>query len=716
MSDRRRSTRASVGPDGGLYDMDREFIDSTTKVYQLWELLLNHSEIQLEPEQVSTVLLALHWWGDVVISHPMGEIPKEKLKSALQRLSRAALEHFAITYNTPGWLQKLPTEHKNAFAINVFGLEKQWHSQALELILPAFSVFKEKDYCLILQPPSAPVLPFMRYFSAEKKKPKSSFSQLLFVLHRQALLVTPLFRPLRESDTVAVTEKAAAVGVRLSQEALDNAVEDADNATEVSSGSGDQDVTESEASSQPDNDGSDGRSNSDRSSEAPASQESYVSDQPADHFVVVGTVSEEVVAIAEVRSIDAAELKDLLLKYHLEPYLLHGQRRKQQEVRDLLEERRERREAKRKLRRLVVAPIEEIEQDEQIDDKLNYDAFGGHAVLSICLIDASFQFYVPLLLREVMRLAGAKLLHTVIEPTGPASSAFYHFFPVKPKAVSAIKYLDAISPHHGYFASADGGGSSSSPDGMPGPERITASIIKRRATVQEALQHFEIHEASLIRRTEKREDVTLLAPGGLPLINHEAKPLLSQSTTDYDEPSEIRRLLIDLRVRVVDRRITRIDRKRGQGAPGCFGLSRNGLRDDRLGRAEAGGGGETGDSFFSGVLLPYDFLILATGMQDSSLQEIGVRSWGLDDVHDLCEESSSSSSALSIRKVDGCISSADPRLHDLLDEKGPYLVPLRWNPLTSAVVYGRSLDAYCLVHALLHRDVPAQKITLVLPP
>lgn len=128
-----------------------------------------------------------------------------------------------------------------------------------------------------------------------------------------------------------------------------------------------------------------------------------MSDQTVDHFVVVGTACDEVVAIAEVRSIDAAELKDLQLKYHLEPYLLHGQKRKQQEVRDLLEERRERREARRKLRRLVAAPIEEIEQDEQIDDQLNYDAFGGHAVLTVCLVDASFQFYVPLLLREVMR-------------------------------------------------------------------------------------------------------------------------------------------------------------------------------------------------------------------------------------------------------------------------------------------------------------------------
>uniref|UniRef100_A0A7S1WTM7 CFAP61 dimerisation domain-containing protein n=1 Tax=Alexandrium catenella TaxID=2925 RepID=A0A7S1WTM7_ALECA len=41
---------------------------------------------------------------------------------------------------------------------------------------------------------------------------------------------------------------------------------------------------------------------------------------------------------------------------------------------------------------------------------------------------------------------------------------------------------------------------------------------------------------------------------------------------------------------------------------------------------------------------------------------------------------------------------------------------LIWNPLSYAVVYGRSLHAYCVVQGLLMRRVPPTKIVLVLPP
>lgn len=68
------------------------------------------------------------------------------------------------------------------------------------------------------------------------------------------------------------------------------------------------------------------------------------------------------------------------------------------------------------------------------------------------------------------------------------------------------------------------------------------------------------------------------------------------------------------------------------------------------------------------------------------------------------------------RRVNGAMSVGDPSIRELLVEGGTLIKSLIWNPLSYAVVYGRSLDAHCVVQGLLMRKVPATKIILVLPP
>ncbi|XP_026193386.1 uncharacterized protein LOC113147347 [Cyclospora cayetanensis] len=137
------------------------------------------------------------------------------------------------------------------------------------------------------------------------------------------------------------------------------------------------------------------------------------------------------------------------------------------------------------------------------------------------------------------------------------------------------------------------------------------------------------------------------------------------------------------------------------------------------------------------TFVAYDLLVLTGGMHDAALQKLGIRSWGLSDCSNSIQHVAELPSRIGgyenahqwvpncpthnevpreLRKVNGCISAADPHLHELLGESGPFLTPLRWNPLASVVVYGRSLDAFCLVQGLIKRDVPPQKISLVLPP
>merc|ERR1711971_1264900 len=166
--------------------------------------------------------------------------------------------------------------------------------------------------------------------------------------------------------------------------------------------------------------------------------------------------------------------------------------------------------------------------------------------------------------------------------------------------------------------------------------------------------------------------LTLLAPGGLEYHHSHHLPLVA-GTAAYSH-HELRRIMLELRVRILDSRMVQIDRQQKC----CI------LHD--------------------GSMLPYDYLVVAAGLQDDALHCLKIRSWGVEHVTD------------GYRRVNGCMSAADPSIRDLLVEGGTLVKSLIWNPLSYAVVYGRSLHAYCVVQGLLMRKVPPTKIILVLPP
>jgi len=166
--------------------------------------------------------------------------------------------------------------------------------------------------------------------------------------------------------------------------------------------------------------------------------------------------------------------------------------------------------------------------------------------------------------------------------------------------------------------------------------------------------------------------LTLLAPGGLEYHHNHHLPLIA-GTAAYSH-QELRRIMLELRVRILDSRMVQIDR-----AQRCCVLQ-------------------------DGSMLPYDYLVVAAGLQDDALHSLKIRSWGVEHVTD------------GYRRVNGAMSVADPFIRDLLVEGGTLIKSLIWNPLSYAVVYGRSLHAYCVVQGLLMRKVPPTKIILVLPP
>ena len=71
----------------------------------------------------------------------------------------------------------------------------QLYAQALDLLLPAFSLFPDKEYMILLQPPlsgSSAASPLLSYFQLATRRSCSTLQHCLYILHRQSLLSPPL--------------------------------------------------------------------------------------------------------------------------------------------------------------------------------------------------------------------------------------------------------------------------------------------------------------------------------------------------------------------------------------------------------------------------------------------------------------------------------------------------------------------------------------------
>ena len=80
----------------------------------------------------------------------------------------------------------------------------QLYSQALDLLLPAFSLFPDKEYMIVLQPSgsaaagaaaaaaAAAASTWLSYFYLAERHCSSTLQHSLYILHRQTLLGPPL--------------------------------------------------------------------------------------------------------------------------------------------------------------------------------------------------------------------------------------------------------------------------------------------------------------------------------------------------------------------------------------------------------------------------------------------------------------------------------------------------------------------------------------------
>ncbi|KAF8820070.1 hypothetical protein IE077_003620 [Cardiosporidium cionae] len=117
-----------------------------------------------------------------------------------------------------------------------------------------------------------------------------------------------------------------------------------------------------------------------------------------------------------------------------------------------------------------------------------------------------------------------------------------------------------------------------------------------------------------------------------------------------------------------------------------------------INRAEKYVGTEIGERIY------YDYLFLTTGAQDNTLERLHLRSFSLPALKS------------DLRTLNGVLSISDPNVDSILDYSSPLVKTLRWNPLAFALIYGRSINAFSMVQALLSKNIGAEKIFLICPP
>ena len=101
-----------------------------------------------------------------------------------------------------------------------------------------------------------------------------------------------------------------------------------------------------------------------------------------------------------------------------------------------------------------------------------------------------------------------------------------------------------------------------------------------------------------------------------------------------------------------------------------------------------------------GSQLPYDQLVIATGLQESTLNKLGVVSMSLPGND-------------SLKHVNGALSWSDPLIKKLFESGSVFSNSLRYNPISRVIIYGDGLKALVVIQQLLKGEISPEKLILV---
>lgn len=150
-------------------------------------------------EETVNLILLIHWWGefqDVNADTPLDVLDTETTKKWLEEMILKEDDIFISHHKSPSWLVSVPDVVKDFFCINLMCVDTGLISQSRELLLPAFSLYPDKDYCIVTQPHTSPITPFLSQFSIVPPKSTNTFNHVLLVIHRALVVNTlPSVRP-----------------------------------------------------------------------------------------------------------------------------------------------------------------------------------------------------------------------------------------------------------------------------------------------------------------------------------------------------------------------------------------------------------------------------------------------------------------------------------------------------------------------------------------
>lgn len=158
-------------------------------------------------------------------------------------------------------------------------------------------------------------------------------------------------------------------------------------------------------------------------------------------------------------------------------------------------------------------------------------------------------------------------------------------------------------------------------------------------------------------------NIVLIAPGGLSSSHFEDKrDNLKAYSTSYTN-QELKKLMLDSRVTVINARMVDIDRS-----------DKNIILHDE-------------------TVVPYDTLILGMGIQDKTLNSLDYVSRGIV------------TNGMN-KRSDNILSIDDPHLYQHLREGGTLINTLTdKRKVKNCVIYGRTLHTYCCIQGLVQRGV-----------
>jgi hypothetical protein len=88
---------------------------------------------------------------------PLDTIDSETLRTALEEVTLKEDDIFIDHHESPTWLVGVPDVVKDFFCVNLFCVDESIAHQSVELLLPAFSLYPDKDYCVVTQPHTSAV-------------------------------------------------------------------------------------------------------------------------------------------------------------------------------------------------------------------------------------------------------------------------------------------------------------------------------------------------------------------------------------------------------------------------------------------------------------------------------------------------------------------------------------------------------------------------------